>query len=123
MSLGIVLDFKSLCVYTDFETRNKVRNASFVTIPPHSSVVVKAKVPRSINIGSQGLCVPYDVMLEKGLAVAKAIVLVDLGHMVPMKVLNVSDKSVNIGRNNIIAHFVCLIMPFHVLMTALYARM
>ena len=81
------------------------------------------KVPRSINIGSQGLCVPFDAMLGKGLAVAKAIVLVDLGHMVPMKVLNVSDKTVNIGRNNIIAHFVCLIMPFHVLMTAFCARM
>jgi hypothetical protein len=105
MSMGIVLNFKSLCVHTDFETRNKVRSAYFITLPPHSSVVVKARVPRSVYVGSQGLCVPNDVMLEKGLVVAKSIVLVDMGHFVPVKILNVSDRSVNIGRNNVIAYF------------------
>lgn len=105
MSLGIVLDFRSMSLCMEFNSQIKVRNASYVTLPPHSSMIVKAKVPNHVQIGLTVVCLPNDVMMNKGLIVAKSIASVDIGHTVPVKILNVSDKHVNIGRNNVIAHF------------------
>lgn len=105
MSLGIVLDFKSMSVYMDSYSHIKVRNANFVTLPPHSSMIVEAKIPKHVSIGLTGVCLPSEAMMNRGLMVAKSVALVDIGHTMPVKVLNVSDKNVNIGRNNVIAYF------------------
>lgn len=68
-------------------------------------MIVEAKIPKHVSIGLTGVCLPSEAMMNRGLMVAKSVALVDIGHTMPVKVLNVSDKNVNIGRNNVIAHF------------------
>lgn len=105
MLLGIVLDFKLMFVYMDFYLYIKVRNVNFVILFLYLSMIVEVKILKYVSIGLIGVCLFSEVMMNRGLMVVKLVVLVDIGYIMLVKVLNVFDKNVNIGRNNVIVYF------------------
>ena len=82
-------------------------NKSF-EIPANNKVLIFAKVPNSVNIGTQGICYTCKDLSKEGLIVARAVVTVSVDHLVPLKVMNVTDSVVVVPKRKNLARFTVL---------------
>lgn len=99
-SKGIVLDF---CQNQIQPTTFSVRSKSVVQLPPHTECQVLGKLPQSVHIGSQGLCVTSKLFSTKNCLVARALVTVHLSHNIPVRIYNHTNEHVTITKDHVLA--------------------
>ena len=84
---NIALDFSYTCV----KTAVNVKCQSTFELLPNTEHVIWAKVPKEIPVGTQCLCSVSQCLHRKTLLVAKVVVVVNVDHVVPVKLLNPGD--------------------------------
>ena len=81
----------------------KLRPRKELMIPANTEVFRWVKVSQKVPIGQQGVCLPSDEVLGMGLLVAKSLVTVSVDHTVPLKILNLTNTDIVLGRNMVVA--------------------
>ena len=100
---NIALDFSDKCVKTAVNAKCQ----STFELLPNTEHVIWAKVPKEIPVGTQCLCSVSHCLRRKNLLVAKAVVVVNVDHVVPVKLLNPGDavtifKGTNVASMNVL---------------------
>ena len=95
------------------KTTVNVKCQSTFELLPNTEHVVWAKVPREIPVSTQCLCSVSHCLRMKNLLVAKAVVVVNVDHVVPVKLLNPGDV-VTIFKGTNVAYMNVLDYSYHV---------
>ena len=101
-SKNIVLNFVDNSVHLK---NCSVKSKSSVELLSNTETVIFAKVPRSVRIGTQGVCCTNKQLTSQGLVVARCVVTVSVSNLIPVKILNTNSSVVTLPKGNIVAKF------------------
>ena len=96
----IVLNFHDFSV--QFKTCN-LKCGSYVELPPSSESIIQVKVPRSVYVGTQGICMSSNKAMNLGLFVARAVVTVPYNHIICLKVFNATTSCIVLKKGQFLA--------------------
>ncbi|XP_053388085.1 uncharacterized protein LOC128551301 [Mercenaria mercenaria] len=97
----LILDFSDGYHFSD----SKIYAQKRIYLPPNSESIVYGKLPKRFTEGSNGLCSNVKYVNRKKLLVTRSVVTIPQNCMVPVKILNPTDKTVVIHRNKPLGYF------------------
>ena len=112
-SKGVILNFSTQVYQCDNKTV-KVTTKTAVTIAPNSEVTIVAKVPKKVLIGQQGVCTAHQTLTNKGVLLAKSLCSVSISHTIPVRILNMGNESIYLGKGFLLAIFTLIDDSFDV---------
>ena len=108
----IVLNFSDMEInYKNFGVKSQRR----ILIPPSSEMVVFGKVKGQILYGTQGICTSSDYLNKIGILAAKAVVTVNDKKLVPVRLLNATNKQIVIPKGKLLSKLEVFNSDFNIL--------